>query len=191
MTYKLMIAGLCATGLAADAWAHSGAMGVVKERMDAMKAMGDAVKRIKPMMSGEAVYDAAAVQAAARVIAEEAGAAMTGKFPEGSGGGVSEALPAVWSDRARFAALARDLEVTARGLEHAAQNGTHGAGHMSGDLSGMMGDTSGMMGRGMMGTDHMSGAMSVEHIGQMQADGAFVMMTQVCSACHDRFREEK
>jgi len=191
MTYKLMIAGLCATGLAAGAWAHSGAMGVVMERMDAMKAMGDAVKRIKPMMSGEAVYDAAAVQAAAHVIAEEAGAAMTGKFPEGSGGGVSEALPAVWSDRARFAALARDLEVTARGLEHAAQNGTHGAGHMSGDLSGMMGDTSGMMGRGMMGTDHMSGAMSVEHIGQMQADGAFVMMTQVCSACHDRFREEK
>jgi len=191
MTYKLMIAGLCATGLAAGAWAHSGAMGVVKERMDAMKAMGDAVKRIKPMMSGEAVYDAAAVQAAAHVIAEEAGAAMTGKFPEGSGGGVSEALPAVWSDRARFAALARDLEVTARGLEHAAQNGTHGAGHMSGDLSGMMGGTSGMMGGGMMGTDHMSGAMSVEHIGQMPADGAFVMMTQVCSACHDRFREEK
>jgi cytochrome c556 len=33
--------------------------------------------------------------------------------------------------------------------------------------------------------------MSVEHIGQMPADGAFVMMTQVCSACHDRFREEK
>ena len=191
MTYKLMIAGLCATGLAAGAWAHSGAMGVVMERMDTMKAMGDAVKRIKPMMSGEAVYDAAAVQAAAHVIAEEAGAAMTGKFPEGSGGGVSEALPAVWSDRARFAALARDLEVTARGLEHAAQNGTHGAGHMSGDLSGMMGGTSGMMGGGMMGTDHMSGAMSVEHIGQMPADGAFVMMTQVCSACHDRFREEK
>ena len=191
MTYKLMIAGLCATGLAAGAWAHSGAMGVVMERMDAMKAMGDAVKRIKPMMSGEAVYDAAAVQAAAHVIAEEAGAAMTGKFPEGSGGGVSEALPAVWSDRARFAALARDLEVTARGLEHAAQNGTHGAGHMSGDLSGMMGGTSGMMGGGMMGTDHMSGAMSVEHIGQMPADGAFVMMTQVCSACHDQFREEK
>jgi cytochrome c556 len=191
MTYKLMIAGLCAAGLAAGAWAHSGAMGVVKERMDAMKAMGDAVKRIKPMMSGEAEYDAAAVQAAARVIAEEAGAAMTGKFPEGSGGGVSEALPAVWSDRARFEALARDLEVTARGLEHAAQNGTHGAGHMSGEMSGMMGGTSGMMGGGMMGTDHMSGAMSVERIGKMPADGAFVMMTQVCSACHDRFREEK
>lgn len=186
MTYKMMIAGLCAAGIAAGAWAHSGAMGVVKDRMDAMKAMGDAVKRIKPMMSGEAAYDAAAVQAAARAIAEEAGAAMTKKFPEGSVGGVSEALPEVWSDRVRFEALARDLETTARGLERAAENGTHGAGHMSGDMSGMMGGTS-----GKMGTDHMAGAMSVEHIGQMPADGAFVMMTQVCSACHDRFREEK
>ena len=184
MTCKMMIAGMCVAGLTAGAWAHSGAMGVVKERMDAMKAMGDAVKRIKPMMSGAAEYDAGAVRAAARVIAVEAGAAMTGKFPEGSGGGVSEALPEVWSDGARFEALARDLEVTARGLERAAENGVHGAGHMTGNMSGMMGG-------GMMGEGHGRGATSAEHIGQMPADGAFVKMTQVCSACHDRFREEK
>lgn len=190
MIYRTMVAGLAGLAFAAGAWAHSGAMGVVKERMDAMKAMGEAVKRIKPMMSGEAGYDADAVRAAARAIAGEAGAAMVGKFPEGSGGGVSEALPAVWSDAARFEALARDLEIAARGLERAAGNGPHGAGHMSGGMSGMMGGSSGMMG-GMMGGDHMRGAMSVEHIGQMPADGAFVMMTQVCSACHDRFREEK
>lgn len=190
MTYKMMIAGLCAAGLAAGAWAHSGAMGVVKERMDAMKAMGDAVKQIKPMMSGAAAYDAAMVQAAARAIAEESGAALVGKFPEGSGGGMSEALPEVWTDRERFEALARDLEITARGLERAAGNGTHGADHMSGHMSGMMGGASGMMGGDMMGSNHMAGAMSVEHIGQMPADGAFVMMAQVCSACHDRFREE-
>lgn len=50
----------------------------------------------------------------------------------------------------------------------------------------MTGDVS-----GMMGGDQMKRAMSVEHIAQMPADGAFVMMTQVCSACHDRFREQK
>ncbi|MGC9330061.1 MAG: cytochrome c [Candidatus Hinthialibacter sp.] len=109
MMYRILVAGLCAAGLAAGAWAHSGAMGVVKERMDAMKAMGDAVKRIKPMMTGETAYDAVAVQAAARMIAQEAGTAIVAKFPKGSGGGVSEALPAVWSERARFEALARDL----------------------------------------------------------------------------------
>jgi len=186
----MMIAGLCVAALSAGAWAHSGAMGVVKERMDAMKAMGDAVKRIKPMMSGEAEYDPAAVRAAAREIAEDSGAALTLKFPEGSEGGVSEALPAIWSDRARFEALARDLETTARGLERAAGNGRPAAGHGMANMSGMMGSgtdgTSGMMGGGMTG-----GAISVEHIGQMPADGAFVKMTQVCSACHDRFREEK
>ena len=71
----------------------------------------------------------------------------------------------------------------------AADNGLHGDGHMMGGQSGMMGsnmmgDSSGMMGGGMM----MGDGVSAEHIGQMPADGAFMMVTQTCSACHDRYR---
>ncbi len=43
-----------------------------------------------------------------------------------------------------------------------------------------------MMGGGMMGED--MGAMD---FAQMPADGAFMMMGQVCAACHTRFRAEK
>lgn len=185
MTFKkLVLGGAAIVGLSAAAFAHSEATGVVKERMDAMKSMGEAIKRIRPMMSGEAAYDAAAVREAARVIAAEAGEAMTGKFPEGSTDHPSEVLPRTWEEWERFTQLADQLEMAAKGLALAAGNGLHGDGHM-------MSDTSGMMGRGMMmGDGTMPGRMSVEHIGQMPADGAFMMVTQTCSACHDRYRQD-
>lgn len=189
MYCKPIVTGLAAAGLTATAWAHSGATGVVKERMDAMKEMREAVKRIKPMMSGEAAYDADVVRAAARVIDGHAGDALTAQFPEGSVADPSEALPGIWTDWSRFATLARQLSEAARGLEMAAGNGVHGAGHMMGDTGHMMGDGAGMMG-GMMGGGLSGAAVTADHLGQMPADGAFVMMTQVCSACHDRFRKD-
>ncbi len=187
---KLMLSGAATAVLAVGAWAHSGATGVVKERMEAMKSMGEAVKTLKPMMSGEAAYDADAVRKAARQIAAQSGHEMTALFPEGSDDAPSEVLPTVWSDRERFEYLADALEQAALGLEQAADNGLHaGQSGMMGGQSGMMGDQSGMMGQGgMMGGQ--AGMMSADHLGQMPADGVFVMMTQVCSACHDRFRED-
>lgn len=197
MTFRqLVLGGAAIVGLSAAAFAHSGATGVVKERMDAMKSMGDAIKRIKPMMSGEAAYDEAAVREAARAIAERAGPAMTGKFPEGSTEHPSETLPRTWEEWDRFTELAAHLETAAEGLAMAAGNGLHGDGHMMGGQSGMMGgnmmgDSSGMMGGGMMmGDGVMPNGMSAEQIGQMPTDGAFMMVTQTCSACHDRYRQD-
>lgn len=203
---KIVLGGAITAALAMGAWAHSGATGVVKERMDAMKSMGKAVKAIKPMMTGEAAYDADAVRKAARTIADQAGDDMTALFPEGSDEAPSEVLPTVWSDQERFEDLADALQKAALGLEKAAGNGRQaGQGGMMSDQSGMMGqggmmgDQPGMMGQddmmgdqsGMMGQGNMmGGTMSADHIGQMPADGAFTMMAQVCSACHDRFREE-
>lgn len=199
MTFsKMILGGAAIVGLSAAAFAHSGATGVVKERMDAMKSMGEAIKRIKPMMSGEAAYDKAAVGEAAQAIAKEAGDAMTRKFPEGSIDHPSEVLPRTWDEWERFVALADQLELAASGLAMAASNGVHGDGHMMGGQSGMMGDTSDMMGgqSGMMGGGMMMGngglpnGMTAEQIGQMPADGAFMMLTQTCSACHDRYRKD-
>lgn len=195
MTYQqIVLGGLMAAGFAMSALAHSGATGVVKERMDAMKAMQAAVKSITPMVSGQVKYDAGAVRSAAATIAGHAGEAMTSKFPEGTTGHPSEARPGIWSDWGQFQALADQLALTARGLGLAAKNGLHGAtgmmggttGRMGGNTSGMMGNASGMMGRTMP----MAGTMTAEQIGQMPADRAFAMMTQTCSACHDRFRME-
>lgn len=197
MTFRqLVLGGSAIASLSAAAFAHSGATGVVKERMDAMKSMGDAIKRIQPMMSGEAGYDEAAVREVARAIAAEAGEAMTGKFPEGSNEHPSETLPRTWEEWDRFTALATQLETAAQGLALASGNGLHGAGHMMSGQSGMMGgnmmgDSSGMMGNGMMMSDGaMPQGMTAEQIGQMPSDGAFMMVTQTCSACHDRYRQD-
>lgn len=189
------VAALAATALAGTVWAHSGATGKVKDRMEAMKEMGKAMKSVAPMMRGEADYDPDTVRQAAQAIARNAGDALTAHFPEGSIHGPSEALPAIWQDWDRFEALAMQLEVTAQGLEGAADNGLGGMGTGSGGMGAMMGQTGGGMMTGntgmMMGN---SGGpvvgMSAEHIAQMPADGAFAMTAQVCSACHSDFRAE-
>lgn len=184
-TRKTLQGATAASLLAVAAFAHSEATGVVKERMEAMEEMRDAVRRITPMMSGATAYDPQAVRAAARVIEGHSGEALTALFPEGSTPPVSEARPEIWTDWARFSALADQLGVAARGLELAAGNGRHG-----GPVGGMMGG-GGMMGAGMMGGQTAPGmGMSAEDIGRMPADAGFAMTTQVCAACHDRFRAE-
>ena len=198
---KIIDAGAIGLAFVAAAHAHGGATGIVKERMQAMEVMGDAVKTLAAMMSGETDYDAATVREKAVTIREHAGDAITRLFPEGSGGEPSEAKPGIWSDWEEFAALAMQLETYAEGLEQAAGNGlmhgggAPGAGNMMGTGNGMMGSGSGMMGggSGMMGGGMMGavGAPNAEALAAMPADGVFAMMTQTCSACHTKFRAEK
>lgn len=102
-------------GIGAAALAHSGAMGIVKERMDAMSAMGKAMKALSAEAK-RAEPDWAAAQAAGALLERHGGAAMVAQFPEGSGGGVSEATAAVWADPAGFAALAMDLQAEGAAL---------------------------------------------------------------------------
>ena len=53
--------------------AHSGATGVVKERMEAMKEMGESIKAIAQMVTGKSTLVADGVKAGARLIAGHAG----------------------------------------------------------------------------------------------------------------------
>ena len=66
-------AGLCALLVlcllqAPTVQAHSGATGVVKERMALMKTLGGEIKKIAAMFKGEAAYDPGEIAAAARRI---------------------------------------------------------------------------------------------------------------------------
>ncbi|WP_297755321.1 cytochrome c [uncultured Shimia sp.] len=179
-TRKIVTGAVLASVLGVGALAHSGATGVVKARMEAMKEMQEAVKAVAPMMSGSAAYDAAAVRRAAETFLRHSGEAMTTNFPEGPVEPPSEALPTIWQDWDRFEGLAMQLGVMAEGLSLASENGLHGGSGM------MMGSGSGMM----MGANPNMMGMTAEQIAQMPADGALAMTTQVCAACHDRFREE-
>ena len=123
MIKKTIIIALTTSSIAVTAFAHGGATDIVKTRMDAMMAMGKSVKAVAPMMRRETPYDAAAVKSAAQVFAIHSGEAMTELFPEGSGGGASDATPEVWTEWEKFEALAAQLGTYANGLALAADNG--------------------------------------------------------------------
>jgi cytochrome c556 len=178
----------------AAAMAHSGATGIVKQRMDAMGVMGDTVKALSEMMRGDRAYDAGKVRDGAARIRTHAGEALYKLFPENSTSGPSEAKKEIWSSWEEFVALSDRLETLAAGLEGAADNGLMMGGNAPAlDMSSMMG-TSGLMGTsGSMGVApmHDDALPSPQDLAQMPADGVFNMVADTCSSCHTRFRQEK
>jgi len=54
--------------LAATSYAHNGAMGIVKERMDGMSAMGKALKATSEMLKGTRAFDPVAAKDHAELI---------------------------------------------------------------------------------------------------------------------------
>ena len=185
---------ILAGGIAA--YAHGGATGIYKQRMDAMMDMSKVVKSLSAMMRGEVDYDAASVQAGALIIKSHAGKAMTSLFPEGTTEAPSEARAEIWTDWEAFEALASQLETYATGLESAADNGLAMSGDAQGSMmdnnnSMMTGNQNGMMGggSGMMGTTQPM--MTAEQLATMPADSVFNMVAQTCSSCHTKFRLEK
>jgi len=106
--------------------AHMGAAGVVKQRMDAMSDIGKAMKEIGAMLRGRLSFDSNRVAANAQNIAAH-GRAIPSLFPAGSGGGVSEAKNSIWTDRAAFDWIARDLVSNAEALAVTAATGDRAA----------------------------------------------------------------
>jgi cytochrome c556 len=107
----------------AAAFAHGGATGIVKERMEAMKALGASGKALAAMARNEAPFDPEAAAAHADVMAAHGGDSMTALFPEGSLKDPSEALPEIWDEWERFTALADLLQDNAAALKAAARTG--------------------------------------------------------------------
>lgn len=181
---------IATVSIAGAVWAHSGATGVVKERMDGMMAMGKSVKEITPMMRGKTDYDAERIRAFAEEVRQHSGEAMTKLFPEGTTGAPSEAKPNIWTDWDEFAALAAQLETLSEGLAIAAKNGLMRSG--GGHTATMMGGQSMMGGGSMMGGSVTSDFRNLgpEEFSEMPADAVFMMVSQTCSACHTKFRAE-
>ena len=102
--------------------AHEGATGVVKERMDAMKAMGDNMKRMGAMVKGKQAFEIQAFVEGAAVVSEHS-PHIPMLFPEGSGSGKSEALPKLWQQWDRFEKLAVDTSKEADKLGELAASG--------------------------------------------------------------------
>ncbi|WP_428030477.1 c-type cytochrome [Ancylobacter sp.] len=92
-----MITTISATAVVAQA-------DVIKERQTLLKQFGDVTKPVGGMLRGNTAFDLATVQAALDAYAKNAKVLPT-LFPEGSGTGDTEALPAIWQDKAKFDGL--------------------------------------------------------------------------------------
>lgn len=118
-TGLVVLTGVFAAGAA---FAHGGATGVVKERMDLMSDIGDQMKIIGTMMKS-GPYDTAALAAASGKIAAHGGPALLKLFPEGSIQETSEAKQEIWTDWPKFQAYAGELEASAQALQDLAEEG--------------------------------------------------------------------
>jgi cytochrome c556 len=102
------------------AQAHQGATGLLKERMDAMESLGQAMKEIRRHLVGTRDFGAVGREAARiGALAQR----MPEWFPPGSNPHPSEALPAIWRQWPRFQASAAALADEAEKLTQAAASG--------------------------------------------------------------------
>lgn len=213
MTKRLIGAtALAASAIAAVAMAHSGASGVVLERMNSMTAMRDTMAELAPMMQGAVPYDAFIVSEGASVIAGHAGTDMLSLFPEGSVEGVTYAKPEIWSNWQDFSALAEEMKIYAEALVDAAPNGLEPASAPPADLGGMDHTGTAMplttqTNRGFTVAELMGYAEKMEEspvsrgqaepaslaltLSSLAADDLFTRISGTCSSCHSQFRAGK
>ncbi|WP_420408606.1 c-type cytochrome [Hoeflea sp.] len=83
-------------GIASAAFAHSGATGIVKQRMDKMGEVASQMKVIARMLNGQLEFDPAVLEASAAEIADHA-SGFEPLFPEDSVSPPSEARPRIWT----------------------------------------------------------------------------------------------
>lgn len=129
---SLLVAVVAGAGVAVS---HSGATGVVKERMMAMKDIGARMKVLAGMARGHAPFDAALAKDAAGAIAAHA-RDIPRLFPKGSRFGPSEAVERIWIEWPMFEAEAKTLADRADALGRRAATATSGAdlGRAFGDI---------------------------------------------------------
>ncbi|OMH31755.1 cytochrome c [Motiliproteus sp. MSK22-1] len=104
-------------------YAHGGATGVVKERMDAMSAMGDAMEIMGDMVKGKRPFESSAFLEGAKAVIDHS-AKITVLFPEGSLSAKSEALPKLWTEWDQFVVMVKRTEKEADKLAALAENGS-------------------------------------------------------------------
>ena len=107
-----------AIALTTQVMAHNGAMGIVKERMDAMAILGDHAKAVGDMLKGKRAFELDAVDVAAQAFIEH-GERIPKLFPDTEDsrlGPGSEALPAIWERWDEFSSLATQFTEDSRSL---------------------------------------------------------------------------
>ena len=180
---KTLAAFVAATMIATTAFAHDGATGVVKERMDHMKAMGASMKNLAKMVNGQVAYDAGEVSKIAGQFVSGSGEAMTKLFPEGTNPHPSEAKAEIWQKWDKFQHLADELKAQAETLGMSA-SGTPMMRMPQPFRPASSGSALGGSGEVMAG-----GPAPMPP--QMAVRMNFMHLSSVCKSCHTEFRQKK
>lgn len=120
MKVRIVLMALVAS--TALALAHTGATGIVKERMEGMSSLAQSMKALAQLAKSDDV-DQGQVIEIARQIKEESGVAMSQRFPIDEQQMVSEASPAIWENWKEFEQISDELFQAAVALESSALNG--------------------------------------------------------------------
>jgi cytochrome c556 len=107
---------------AGAAAAHEGATGIVAQRMEAMKQMGQHMKALGAMLAGKTPFDHDAARRLTQTMHEHCEHVMH-MFPPGSDGHHTEATAAVWTNRPEFDARMRRFDAAIEELMTAAASG--------------------------------------------------------------------
>ncbi len=120
MKNSFLLAVSAGLPLSVPAFAHKGATGIVKERMDNFKASQIALKQVSAASKRNNFFEA--IAPLANKIKNWA-EIMPTEFPSGSDGPPSEAAPAIWTDFEGLKSAAKENFEAASFLEVSALNG--------------------------------------------------------------------
>lgn len=141
--------------------AHEGASGIVKQRMDAMKSMGDYAKSVGDMFKGKTTIDLGTIRDASEEFVRH-GQMIPAQFPdtqESREGSKTEALPAIWDDWHQFTALAEKFTHDSRQLDAVAAE--------------------------------LQSSDTLDNASTRKLRSAFFKAVKSCSGCHEQFRLER
>ena len=119
MRYSSVLLIACNLLMAGVVNGHSGATGVVKQRMDAMQAMSNRTQVVTDMFKGRAQFDRDAIVKAADSFVTH-GSQMLELFPDtehSRTGSQTEALPEIWLNRDGFNQKAEEFVVLSKALK--------------------------------------------------------------------------
>lgn len=116
----LQVSLICVALSAGAALAHTGATGVVKQRMEMMGDIAAQMKTIARVLNGQDQFNPSPVATSAKRIAEHA-EMFEEMFPEGTTSSPSEALPEIWINWDEFEQQADAMKSSALALATAAE----------------------------------------------------------------------
>ena len=119
MKKLIMCAFILCASFFSISFAHDGATGIVKQRMDMMSDVANSMKTLGQMIRGKDEYNPDIAESAALKIEKHAKHFHT-LFPEGSTQEPSEALLAIWQDWEEFQKLLTIMENEANKLANIA-----------------------------------------------------------------------